>query len=157
MQLIWNLTYISGTWNPIYDLPNRSIKKHLNWDKKCSHALKFEGWNSFSPFSSINLHNLINYFDTDSILFISIVMFGLALLLRLGPRVLKLYCWSPHICIYLRFAVIFDLRSFYFEARGCLRMFEKLWFTNQIQAIGSARQCRLYMLLFCYSLYGLCL
>ena len=76
--------------------------------------------------------------------------------LSLGPRVLKFFSWPPDICIYLGFAAIFDLRTFYFEARGCLRMFEKLWFTNQIQAVGSAGQCRLYMLLFCYTLYLVC-
>ena len=32
----------------------------------------------------------------------------------------------PDICIYLRLAAIFDLRTFNFEARGWLRMFEKL-------------------------------
>ena len=58
--------------------------------------------------------------------------------LSFGPRVLKIFSWPPDICIYLRFTAIFDPRTFYFEARGCLRMLEKLWIPNQIQPVGSA-------------------
>ena len=51
---------------------------------------------------------------------------------------LKIFSWPPDICIYLRLSAIFDLRSFYFEARGCLKFFEKLWAPNQIQPVGRA-------------------
>ena len=64
--------------------------------------------------------------------------------LSFGPRVVKICSWLLDICIYLGFTAIFNQRTFYFEARGCLRMLEKLWFTNQIQPVGSAGQCRLY-------------
>ena len=40
--------------------------------------------------------------------------------LSLGPRMLKLFLLPPDICNYFRLAANLDLRTFYFEARGCL-------------------------------------